>query len=896
MKLLLSFLFLALGVLHSAFASYHLWDIEEVYSNVDGSVQFVRLSTKTDGQGILSGHALTFTGPGGPHTFTFPTDLPGSATANHSLLIGTSTLPSLYGIIPDYVIPASFFAQGAGANLDFAGADSVSLAALPLDGTKSLNARSGDDNPSHTAVKANADVVNFAGDRFVIGAFGEFGGAYNGVIIQAPFSPADSGFLSLKLTPSGTFSGKLNFGVKKYTVAGKFDALGRSTVSLAKGDIVLGLTLDLVNGSDRITVTLTRPTLPVLNCTLDRGVLVPKGGTAALAGNYTLLLPPSAPSPAPKGYGFALATVSKSGAIKATISLADGTRCTQSVPISKNGVWPLYASLYGAKGLVVGTITFRPVAYLSDLDGDVNWFRPANAKAKTFALGFTNQIALIGSKYVTPPKGTAALQFGPTVGALTVSIAPVPSLAKAVSYSTNNKVTVTEPGADKLTMSVSAAKGLFAGGFVEVTANKKRKFSGVLFQKQQLAAGFFLNSTEGGTVELAAPPLSTTITVVKNGTMPPGTRLTLTNVLVTGVVTDGFFAQIKRGDVDFTGADNSGIFVSTDTDAHELVAPGNRVDLSGFASVLDGIPMIAAAYDVTFLSGGEAPPSPVSVTAAEIAFGGMRAAALESVLVRITGAIVSSGNSAENQFTVNDLSGAEIVGNYFFAPNPLPIQGTAFTSITGILSLRGGVSKIHPRDASDFVLSIPLLSDFGPQPAFVIVGGIGVPTVPTPLTVSIASPAVGDIFISITPSNSNLLTVLGGGVTIPAGQTSAPVLVNGLLEGTASLSATLCGTSLNATVQVYSEITPPVLQSLTPASVTISPNETKSFAIILNQPAPAGGTTIALAANPANLGSLPATVTVPQGQTTLTFGFFAGASDGSATIPQRSASAPSKAR
>ncbi len=884
MKLLRVFLFLALGCLHSALASFHLWDIEEVYSNADGSVQFVRLSSKSDGQGLLTGHALTFTGPGGPRTFTFSTNLASNATANRSLLIGTSTLQSLYGIVPDYVIPSSFFAKGVGANLDFAGADSVSLAALPTDGIKSLNARSGDDNPARISEKGNAEAVNFAGDRFVIGAFGEFGGAYSGVISQEPTVPADSGFLSLKLTPSGTFSGKLNFGVKKYTVAGKFDALGRSTVSLAKGDIVLGLTLDLVNGSDRITVTLTRPTLPVLNCTLDRGVVVPKGGTAAMAGNYTLLLPPSAPSPAPKGYGFALATVSKTGAIKATISLADGTRCSQSVPISKNGVWPLYASLYGAKGLVVGTITFRTVTYLSDLDGDVNWFRPANAKAKTFAQGFANPISLIGSKYVTPPKGTAALQFGPTVGDLKVNIDPVPLLGKAVSYSTSNKVNVTNPGADKLTMSVSAAKGLFTGSFVEVTANKKRKFSGVLFQKQQLAAGFFLNSTEGGTVELAAPPVSTTITSVKSGTVPAGTRLTLTNVLVTGVVADGFFAQIKQGYANFTSADNSGIFVSTDTDGHDLVTAGNRVSLSGIASTFDGTTVIAAAYDVAVLSGGEASPSPVSVTAAELAFGSARAAALESVIVRITGAIVSSVNSAENQFTVDDHSGTEIVGNYFFAPNPLPVQGTAFTGITGILLLRGGVSKIHPRDASDLVLSIPLLSGFGPQPAFVAVGGIGQPTIPNPLTVSLATAVVGDTFISITPSNSAVATVVNGGVTIPSGQTSAPVLVNGLLEGSASLSATLGGTTLNATVQVYSEITSPVLQSLTPANVTISPNKAKDVTITLNHPAPAGGTVILLAANPANLGTLPATVTVPQGQITATFSFTGGAGDGITTI------------
>ncbi len=884
MKPFVTLLLLMLGGLHPLFASFHLWDIDEVYSNADGTVQFVRLSTKSDGQEFLAGQSLTFTGPGGPHTFTFPTNAASGSTANHSLLIGTSSLQTLYGITPDYVIPASFFAQGPGANLDFAGVDSVSLAKLPLDGVKSLNGRAGDDPPTHFAINANAKAINFAGNRFTIGAFGAYGGKYSGVLVQASFVPAESGFLSVTLAPTGAFSGKLKFGTQSFTVAGKFDGLGNSSVNLANGAIALALKLDLLNGTDQIAATLTRTALATLNWTLDRGVVVPKGGAAAKAGSYTFLMPPAVASPAPQGVGFASVNVAKNGVIKAIVTLADGTHCTQSVPISKNGVWPFYASLYGTKGLILGALNFRPVEYVSDADGGISWFRPANPKAKTFAPGFTEHLTMIGSKYQAPLKGSPALQFGAAAGGPNVTISPAPLLTKAVTLSATNKITVAAPGADKLAMIVSAPKGTFTGSFVETAVNKKRTFSGVLFQKQALAAGFFLNTNEGGFVALSVTPTASNPSDIKNGTVAAGTKVTLSNVLVTGIGVDGFFAQRKDGDAGFTGADYSGLFALAGSELLSTIAVGNRVSFAGVATVLDGTPAITALSGLDVINAAEAPPLPVAVTAAEIAFGGVRATALDAVLVQIDAASVSAVNAGENEFTVNDAAGSLIVGNYLFTANPLPGVGTAYTRVTGILALRGGVSRILPRSAGDLPVAIPVLSTFGPQPAFVTTGSNGQPTIPSPLSVTITSPAVGDTFISIGSSNSGVLTVSGGGVTIPASQSSAPVLVNGLAEGSVTLTASLGGSMLTADVRVFNENTPPTLQSFTPASDTIGINDTKQFTVTLDRPAPVGGTVVTLGATPQNLGSLPPTVTVPQGQISASFIYTSGASEGGVAL------------
>jgi hypothetical protein len=49
-------------------AAFHLWTISEVYSNSDGSVQFIELFTPSVGQTFTNGTQIKSNG----NTFTFP--------------------------------------------------------------------------------------------------------------------------------------------------------------------------------------------------------------------------------------------------------------------------------------------------------------------------------------------------------------------------------------------------------------------------------------------------------------------------------------------------------------------------------------------------------------------------------------------------------------------------------------------------------------------------------------------------------------------------------------------------------------------------------------------------------------------------------------------------------
>ena len=120
-----------------AYASFHLWQIDEVYSDATGTVQFVELTVASDGENVLSGHTLTSSG----HTFTFPANLPKN-TANHHLLLATPGYIALPGMpAADFNLGANSFFDVNGDTLDYAGVNSLTFTAgqLPVDGANSLN-------------------------------------------------------------------------------------------------------------------------------------------------------------------------------------------------------------------------------------------------------------------------------------------------------------------------------------------------------------------------------------------------------------------------------------------------------------------------------------------------------------------------------------------------------------------------------------------------------------------------------------------------------------------------------------------------------------------------------------------------------------------------------------
>lgn len=143
----------------NAHASSHTWRIETLYSNADGTVQYVVLheSAGLGGQRFLAGKALTSTHAGVSKVLTFPVNLPSAATGSRRLLIATPGFSSLALIASDYTMPARFLATDGGT-LDYAGVDAMSYTALPTDGARALD-RSGSVVPGVATNFAGAAVV-----------------------------------------------------------------------------------------------------------------------------------------------------------------------------------------------------------------------------------------------------------------------------------------------------------------------------------------------------------------------------------------------------------------------------------------------------------------------------------------------------------------------------------------------------------------------------------------------------------------------------------------------------------------------------------------------------------------------------------------------------------------
>ena len=83
----------------SGLASDNSFRITELYSNLDGTVQFIQLreSSGLNGQHRLKGLTLRITHKDRIKEFVFPADLPSEATANEWVLIATTDCVPFYG-------------------------------------------------------------------------------------------------------------------------------------------------------------------------------------------------------------------------------------------------------------------------------------------------------------------------------------------------------------------------------------------------------------------------------------------------------------------------------------------------------------------------------------------------------------------------------------------------------------------------------------------------------------------------------------------------------------------------------------------------------------------------------------------------------------------------------
>jgi cysteine-rich repeat protein len=368
----------------------------------------------------------------------------------------------------------------------------------------------------------------------------------------------------------------------------------------------------------------------------------------------------------------------------------------------------------------------------------------------------------------------------------------------------------------------------------------------------------------------------TSIVAIKTGTAPTG-PVSLNGVLVTAVASSGYFLQADP-DGGVNGADYTGLYAYAPT---SMLTAGDRINIANatvanyFGQVqLNG--SLAVGAGVTVVSSGNPLPAPVVVNPADVATDGGRAAALESVLVRVENVTVTdiapplgtNEIAPTNEFMVD---GGLRVNDLMYLTSPFPTVNQTLLSITGVLDFRNGHSKLEPRNAQDVVSGPPALVALSPATVFVREGQSV--TLPSPLQARLSNGALGDTAVTVTSSGSELLIGDGGLIVVANNALSADVPLTGVAStdgGTVTVTATLGADSRTAQVRVIGATEQPRLIGLDPGTATISINGRRTFTLHLDIPAPSA-TTVSLSLVPNTVGVVPLTVTVPADATSAQF-------------------------
>lgn len=342
---------------------------------------------------------------------------------------------------------------------------------------------------------------------FIPNPFPALTGNYQGITQVTPLTNASAGYLSIVVGSTGSVSGKIVLGGTTFSLFGNFDGEGNYSKTLVRTGlppVILALHLDFA-GTDLITGTLTSD----FNGSIvaDRAVFNSTNNVAPQAGRYTFVILDSGQTNTPHGNGIGTAVITKAGAITASGQLSDGSSFSQSTYLSKTGAWPVYIPLYSNKGSISGTFQFTDNPGVSDFDGTMTWFRPPMVTSAYFKEGFTNVTTGIGSKFVTAKPILSVSTSSPNAAVtFTGGNLPATITASNLFYSTNNVLSVVGANTNHITSVISATTGQWSGSLFAPALNKTFSYHGVLFQKQNIGAGYFLGTNDVGSVDLQATP------------------------------------------------------------------------------------------------------------------------------------------------------------------------------------------------------------------------------------------------------------------------------------------------------------------------------------------------------------------------------------------------------
>jgi hypothetical protein len=344
---------------------------------------------------------------------------------------------------------------------------------------------------------ANSNIVLHA--KFVPSPF--ILGTYNGLFSEnSGVNQNSSGSFSVTVSAHGMYSGKIQLGASKLSFKGKFNLQCTASNSIPRtmaAPLAIQLRLGTNSEADQIFGQLSDSGWTA-TMTGDRARFNSLTNPCPFTGSYTMIIPgQSGDASKPAGHGYGTVKVATSGLTIFAGVLADGTKVTQSKALSKNGVWPLYASLYLGQGSVLSWMTFANHAS-DDLSGALSWIKLPVITARYYPGGFSAEVMASGSKFVKPLLTTDLILNLPNA-VVDFSGGNLSSdFSNDISLGLSSKVT--NLSSNKLTMAFTTSTGLYKGTVVDPSSGLTLPFAGAVFQKTQLGYGSLMGANQSSSV------------------------------------------------------------------------------------------------------------------------------------------------------------------------------------------------------------------------------------------------------------------------------------------------------------------------------------------------------------------------------------------------------------
>jgi hypothetical protein len=354
-------------------------------------------------------------------------------------------------------------------------------------------------------------------------------------------------------------------------------------------------------------------------------------------------------------------------------------------------------------------------------------------------------------------------------------------------------------------------------------------------------------------------------------------RVSVADVVVTAIAPIGFFIQ----DNEVTPDAYSGVAVYTGSPPDDLVV-GDVINIDG-ATVTDffGQIQLSTASWTKLQMTMAIPPVTLDAAGVTTMIADGASSEYEGMLIEVNDIAVTDnmpeagpGDDASNELEL--AGGLRLDDGIYGTPfiEPFPPNGEVFSSIVGPVSWRNGYLKILPRDINDIVFADAALAALEPTASYLRVGDDGA-SFPTAMFVRLNRPSGTAITVELASDNMGAVTVTSP-ITIDAGQlTSAPLQLQGVGAGSATITANILGDvdTVVGSVTVLANDALPDVAAIDPAEVTVNVGATQSFTVTLTHPAPASGETplTVTITTPGGLGTAPATVDAPADALSFTF-------------------------